>query len=603
MSTKRAPSPPPEIKGFEYVSLVGSGGFSDVFLYQQQRPRRRVAVKVLLHEWSSHSQRAAFDAEADLMATLSTHPSIVTMYEADIADDGRPYLAMEYCSRPNLGARYRTERLSVAEALRTAVQIAGAVETAHRAGILHRDIKPANILVTEYGHPALTDFGISSTVDDAARAEGMSIPWSPPESFAEPPRSGIATDVWALAATTYTLLAGRTPFEVPGGSNSSANLISRIETSPLPPTGRTDVPASLERVLATAMAKNPGSRYPTVLAFARALQQVQNELSYAVTPIDLLDDTGHVQEEEPDDDAGTRLRQVVSIDPSGPGGTSSGPVAPSRPTQPTTPLRPGQPGAPWPGQSVAPGPAAPQQQPGPRAPQQPYAPAAWSQGAPAHTAGTAPTSAVGTGGHAPVAELTDPSRMYPGARRPGAWGQPPVEDTVHRPAGPEDGGPAAAPAEERSGRGALWATLAGVIGVVVALGGFFLLRPDAPVDDTDTGGGGEETAATDDDFLPSDNLGDLVPPVNDLVGTYDPAREVATFTWSYDSDKAQDGDSFAWKKLDPIEETPYKEIFDETTVELRAKPGEKVCIEVVVLRDGRPSAAPGKVCVTAEGAA
>ncbi|MDF2808285.1 MAG: hypothetical protein K0S43_3231, partial [Cellulosimicrobium sp.] len=85
MSTKRAPSPPPEIKGFEYVSLVGSGGFSDVFLYQQQRPRRRVAVKVLLHEWSSHSQRAAFDAEADLMATLSTHPSIVTMYEADIA--------------------------------------------------------------------------------------------------------------------------------------------------------------------------------------------------------------------------------------------------------------------------------------------------------------------------------------------------------------------------------------------------------------------------------------------------------------------------------------------------------------------------------------
>ncbi|MBE9941094.1 serine/threonine-protein kinase, partial [Cellulosimicrobium cellulans] len=353
MSSKRAPSPPPEIRGFEYVSLIGSGGFSDVFLYQQQRPRRRVAVKVLLHEWSSHSQRAAFDAEADLMATLSTHPSIVTMYEADIADDGRPYLAMEYCSRPNLGARYRTERLPAAEALRTAVQIAGAVETAHRAGILHRDIKPANILVTEYGHPALTDFGISSTVDDAARAEGMSIPWSPPESFAEPPRSGIATDVWALAATTYTLLAGRTPFEVPGGSNSSANLISRIEGSPLPPTGRTDVPASLERVLATAMAKNPASRYPTVLAFARALQQVQNELSYAVTPIDLLDDSGHVQEEEPDDDAGTRLRQVVSIDPSGTG-TSAGPVAPGRPTQPTTPLHTAPPGA-WPGQTVAPG--------------------------------------------------------------------------------------------------------------------------------------------------------------------------------------------------------------------------------------------------------
>lgn len=324
MSTRRPTSAPPRIDGFEYVSLVGSGGFSDVFLYEQQRPRRRVAVKVLLSERTA-SQRAAFDAEADLMATLSTHPSIVTMYEADIAEDGRPYLAMEYCSRPNLGSRYRTERFAVAEALRVAVQIAGAVETAHRAGILHRDIKPANILVTEYGHPVLTDFGISSTLDDARAAEGMSIPWSPPESFGDPPVSGVATDVWALAATLYTLLAGRSPFEVPGGPNGSADLVARIERAPLQPTGRDDVPASLERVLATAMAKRPESRYPSVLAFARALQHVQTELRLAVTPIDLLDDTGHVAEEEPDDAPGTRLRSVTSIDPAG---APAGPGAP-----------------------------------------------------------------------------------------------------------------------------------------------------------------------------------------------------------------------------------------------------------------------------------
>ncbi|WP_159791669.1 serine/threonine-protein kinase [Puerhibacterium puerhi] len=321
MSSKRPPSAPPRIEGFEYVSLVGSGGFSDVFLYQQQRPRRRVAVKVLLSERTA-SQRAAFDAEADLMATLSTHPSIVTMYEASIAEDGRPYLAMEYCSRPNLGSRYRTERFSVAEALRVAVQIAGAVETAHRAGILHRDIKPANILVTDYGHPVLTDFGISSTLDDARAAEGMSIPWSPPESFGDPPVSGVATDVWALAATLYTLLAGRSPFEVPGGPNGSADLVARIERAPLQPTGRDDVPASLERVLATAMAKRPESRYPSVLALARALQHVQTELRLAVTPIDLLDDSGEVAEEEPDDEPGTRLRSVTSIDP------AAAPVAP-----------------------------------------------------------------------------------------------------------------------------------------------------------------------------------------------------------------------------------------------------------------------------------
>ncbi len=226
-------------------------------------------MKVLLHEWSSHSQRAAFDAEADLMATLSTHPSIVTMYEADIADDGRPYLAMEYCSRPNLGARYRTERLPVAEALRTAVQIAGAVETAHRAGILHRDIKPANILVTEYGHPALTDFGISSTVDDAARAEGMSIPWSPPESFAEP-RAAASRRTSGRSPRRRTRCSPGAPRSRCPGSNSSANLISRIEGSPLPRRAAPTSPPRFERVLATAMAKSPASRYPTVLAFARA---------------------------------------------------------------------------------------------------------------------------------------------------------------------------------------------------------------------------------------------------------------------------------------------------------------------------------------------
>lgn len=584
MSTKRAPSPPPEIQGFEYVSLIGSGGFSDVFLYQQQRPRRRVAVKVLLQEWSSPSQRAAFDAEADLMATLSTHPSIVTMYEADVADDGRPYLAMEYCSRPNLGARYRTERLSVAEALRTAVQIAGAVETAHRAGILHRDIKPANILVTEYGHPALTDFGISSTVDDAARAEGMSIPWSPPESFAEPPRSGIATDVWALAATTYTLLAGRSPFEVPGGSNSSANLISRIETSPLPRTGRTDVPASLERVLDTAMAKNPASRYPTMLAFARALQQVQNELSYAVTPVDLLDDSGHVHEEEPDDDAGTRLRQVVSIDPRG---EAPQPTPTRGPTVPTTPLQP------------APGTRAASVAPATWTDRPTGVPTATSTGsstgyAPSGTSGTYPTA----GPYAPVVEATDPSRLRPGGAAPHAsWGTAPVEDTVQRTVGPGEEEAAGTP-EQEARRGALLPVLVGAgVLVLVGVGVVALTRGGGspePDDDPSTATGEESS-------VPSDNLGALVPPVNDLTGTYDPERQVAVFTWAYDSPDAQEGDGFAWRKLDLVEEAQYQQVFDQDTVELSADPGEQVCIEVIVERAGKASASPQTACV--EGAA
>ncbi|WP_277213656.1 serine/threonine-protein kinase [Isoptericola croceus] len=328
MSGSRPPSAPPEISGFDFVSLIGSGGFSDVFLYQQRRPRRRVAIKVLLAEHLGSGLTSAFEAEADLMATLSSHPSIVTMHEADVTPDGRPFLVMEYCPRPTFGARYRRERLGVADVLRVGIQIAGALETAHRLGILHRDVKPANVLVTDYGHPALTDFGISSRLDGLSRSEGMSIPWSPPEAFEDPPRAGIGTDVWGLAATVYSLLASRTPFEVIGGSNQSADLVSRIERSVLQPTGRADVPPSLEQALNVAMAKDPVARYPAALDLARALQQVQSEMSLPVTPIDLLDEQGHVLKDEPaEDEVGTRLRSVVAIDPRGDARTGAAPSA------------------------------------------------------------------------------------------------------------------------------------------------------------------------------------------------------------------------------------------------------------------------------------
>ncbi|TFD46345.1 serine/threonine protein kinase [Cryobacterium frigoriphilum] len=319
MSASRAPSAPPILPGFEFLELLGSGGFADVFLYQQQMPRRRVAVKVLLAEQLRTGSADEFTAEANVMAMLSTHPSIVTIYEAGVSGDGRPYLAMEYCPKPNLQVRYRRERFDVGEALRIAIQVAGAVETSHRAGILHRDIKPANILVTEYNRPALTDFGISATTSDGEAAPmGMSIPWSPPESFMSPPRSGATSDVYALGATIYTLLAGRSPFQLPGASNTSADVMSRIGSYPLPGLGRADVPASLDAVFARAMSKTPTDRYASALDFARALQKVQIELAMSVTMIDVLDDAVEAPDDRNDDDGLTRVRNIVSIDPEAP---------------------------------------------------------------------------------------------------------------------------------------------------------------------------------------------------------------------------------------------------------------------------------------------
>ncbi|NYE96617.1 serine/threonine protein kinase [Psychromicrobium silvestre] len=317
MSAKRPPAPPPEIPGYNYISLLGSGGFADVFLYEQDRPRRRVAVKVLISDLKTEGARRRFESEANLMAQLSSHPYIVTIYEAEVTAAGHSYLAMEYCSRPSLDVRYRRARFSVDEVLAVGVQVSSAVETAHRAGIVHRDIKPANILVTDYNRPALTDFGISATMDSSDEDDaGMSIPWSPPESFSGRNVDGVKVDVWALGATLYTLLAGRSPFVIPGADNSQRELINRISSAPLPRLGRADVPEALELVLATAMAKSPGSRYASAQDFARALQRVQTELGLSMTPFEVQEDV-HLEERTPEEDntEETRIRSVVSIDP------------------------------------------------------------------------------------------------------------------------------------------------------------------------------------------------------------------------------------------------------------------------------------------------
>lgn len=341
---RRPPVPPPNLPGYTVSKLLGSGGFADVYLYDQQLPRRSVAVKVLIPGIADRELLEQFDAEANLMAALSTHPAIVTIHQAGISADGRPYMVMEYCSRPNLSARYRAERIGVPEVLRVGVRLAGAVETAHRAGILHRDIKPANVLTTDFGHPVLSDFGISVR-SSTARAQsmgsasvGMSIPWTAPELFAEHLGGDERADVYSLAATLYTVLARRAPFDRPGGPNASADLIGRIRTAALPAIGRGDVPASLERAIARAMDKNRAARYATALDFGRALQQIEGELRLAPTPIDVLDEDPATAAEELGDLPATRIRALTVIEPEAlPAKGFASPILDGPPPQPVMP--------------------------------------------------------------------------------------------------------------------------------------------------------------------------------------------------------------------------------------------------------------------------
>ncbi|GAA2898027.1 protein kinase domain-containing protein [Microbacterium esteraromaticum] len=553
----RPPSEPPVLPGFSYLQPLGAGGFADVFLYEQQMPRRKVAVKVLLADRLSTGAAQEFTDEANVMAMLSTHPAIVTIYQAGVAGDGRPYLVMEYCSRPNLQVRSRREPFSVAEALRVGIQVAGAVETAHRAGVLHRDIKPANILVTEYNRPALTDFGIATTAGAVNEAAGMSIPWSPPESFAEPPASGPRTDVYALGATIFTLLASRSPFERPGERNTSADLIERIERMAVPKLDRADSPSSLQAVLERAMAKNPDDRYPSAVAFARALQKVQIELAHSVTPIDIVDEHPSADELEDDDDGLTRVREVRSISPQGEAENATRPSA--RTERKAAPVI-----GDIPRFDPASAPAAAVEQTQLRA----------SSSAPQATPTAAPD-------HDEQTLLRPPRVVAPVASAPAPAPQAPASASPHETT-------AAADAPRVRKGVPWWGWVLMLVGAVLVVGGVIWASSLA------ADGIGSQTTKTPPPSEPEakDPMAGLVPPVEDLVGTR--SGDVVTFTWK--NADPQEGDTFLWNQV-TLDGPSKSAQVTEPKVVLPGPNPDRTCIEVIVKRDNGTSSPEVRECV------
>ena len=262
----------PTIPGHRFVGLINEGGSATVYRFIRESLGKEVAIKVLRKEALEHLTAEEFQAEARIMARLSGHPNIVTIHDHGTVDGGRPYLVMEYCPPPDLNERLRAaeedrKRLGVAFVLEVGLLIAGAVETAHRAGVLHHDIKPANILLDGYG-PKLTDFGISELLGGAGRAgEGVSIPWAPLEAL-DGRSTDIRSDVYSLAATLYTALSGRWPYEVPGAANDLADLMSRMRAGAPQPLHRSDVSPRLENALRRSLHPDPDRRHQHVLDLA-----------------------------------------------------------------------------------------------------------------------------------------------------------------------------------------------------------------------------------------------------------------------------------------------------------------------------------------------
>lgn len=283
----------PSIPGYEGLKPIGKGGFSRVFEATQQKFRRQVAIKVLNFGVNDEENRRAFARETQLMGRVSTHPNIVTVYDTAFTDQGQPCIVMELCSGGTIAERVQdVGGLPIRDVLDVGVAIASALHASHSSGVLHRDIKPQNILISDFGQPALSDFGISAFDDDRAQtgdATGFTLHYAAPEVI-EGEQATAQSDVYSLAATLYTAAAGQRPFATPGTKLRPGELARRVlleEPASLTTWG---VPAEIDAVIAQAMSKEAAHRPATAQDFADALTATYPSLNAPARPADTASD-------------------------------------------------------------------------------------------------------------------------------------------------------------------------------------------------------------------------------------------------------------------------------------------------------------------------
>lgn len=267
------------IPGFDDATLIGRGGFSKVYRARQIEFDRIVAVKVLDIDVDTEDARRAFERECELAGRLSDHPNVITPFVADfVPATGEPYIAMGYASGGTLATAIAERgHLPVTEALELAVDVAGALESAHRHGVVHRDVKPENIVFQRSGQPALTDFGIAAVAGYAATsmsAQALTPLHAAPELFRGEPSTPIS-DVYGLGSTLFAMLEGHPPFGHLGDL-PMAVLVKVLSDDP-PKVTSQKVPARLDAVIASMLAKDPADR-PRLTEVIAELQFIQREL-------------------------------------------------------------------------------------------------------------------------------------------------------------------------------------------------------------------------------------------------------------------------------------------------------------------------------------
>ena len=272
---------------YEVLALIGAGGMGEVYQARDTRLDRRVAVKVLTPELASDPEfRARFEREAKAISALN-HPHICGLYDIGREHDTE-YLVLELLEGETLAARIERGPLPLAQVLRFGIEIADALEAAHRHGIVHRDLKPANIMLTAAGIKLL-DFGLAKhTVGPAGQAFSMlatapgtgtaqgtivgTLQYMAPEQV-QGAAADARTDIFALGTILYEMATSRRAFE----AKTQASLIAKILETDVPAVSTLAplTPPALDHVVQRCLAKEPGDRWQTVHDLRMELQWIQ----------------------------------------------------------------------------------------------------------------------------------------------------------------------------------------------------------------------------------------------------------------------------------------------------------------------------------------
>ncbi|MEE8362194.1 MAG: protein kinase, partial [Gemmatimonadales bacterium] len=267
---------------------IGQGGMATVYLAEDLKHHRKVAVKVLRPELAAVLGGDRFLKEIEVTANLQ-HPNILPLFDSGVAD-GFLYYVMPFIEGESLRDRLdREKQLPVNDVVEIASEVAGALDYAHRHGVIHRDIKPENILLHE-GRALVADFGIALAVTQAGGTRitetGLSLGtpdyMSPEQATADRDLDG-RSDVYSLGAVTYEMLTG----DPPHTANTVRAIIAKIVSDPPAPIGRTrsTVPPNVDAAVQAALAKSPADRFPTAARFATALSDPGYRLPTAGTAV------------------------------------------------------------------------------------------------------------------------------------------------------------------------------------------------------------------------------------------------------------------------------------------------------------------------------